>query len=312
MLRVDNISYRIGDKPIIGGITTSFASGLFHVIVGPNGSGKSTFLRLFSGELIPETGAAYYDELSVSHANRMMLARRRAVMSQLPELHFPLSVDDIVMMGRYPHFNFQPSKKDMAICREAMERVDIIALSGRDYLTLSGGEKQRVQFARALAQIWEPPATSLSVSVPQPLPPQKIPQPSPPVPQPLATMPQQAHIVPQPPPSVPPEPDPQPVASRFLFLDEPVSSLDIHYQHQFLQIARRLIKENIVLIVVLHDINLAMQYADRILFMKEGRIVAEGPCPGIVNTSLINEVFNIPVHFLENPYGKSPVMVYDV
>jgi iron complex transport system ATP-binding protein len=194
-------------------------------------------------------------------------------MSQLPELHFPLSVDDIVLMGRYPHFSFQPSKKDLTICQAAMERVEIMSLSGRDYLTLSGGEKQRVQFARALAQIWELPPEDPRASSPQ--------------------------VV----------ASPQP-ASRYLFLDEPVSSLDIHYQHQFLQIARSLVEENIILIAVLHDINLAMLYADRMIFMKEGRIVAEGPSPEIVTPSLIREVFNIPVHLLQNPHGPAPVMVY--
>jgi len=261
MLSIDNVSYRIGGKQILAGITTTFAPGLLHVIVGPNGSGKSTFLQIFSGELKPEEGKVYYDDLPIAHADKTTLARRRAVMSQLPELHFPLSVNDIVMMGRYPHFNFQPSKKDSAICRQAMERVEITALSGRDYLTLSGGEKQRVQFARALAQIWEPPSS--------------------------------------------------PAESRYLFLDEPVSSLDIHYQHQFLQIARSLVRDNIVLVAVLHDINLAMLYADRILFMKEGRVAAEGPSPAIVTPSLIREVFNIPVQLLENPQGAAPVIVYD-
>jgi iron complex transport system ATP-binding protein len=257
MLKVDNISWRIGKKLIVDRISTTFAPGLLHVIVGPNGSGKSTFLKIFSGEIIPEEGAVYYDDIRVANTNKTLLARRRAVMSQLPELHFPLSVDDIVLMGRYPHFSFQPSKKDLAICQAAMERVEIMSLSGRDYLTLSGGEKQRVQFARALAQIWEPPQ-----------------------------------------------------GSRYLFLDEPVSSLDIHYQHQFLQIARSLVKENIILIAVLHDINLAMLYADRMIFMKEGRITAEGPSPEIVTPSLIREVFNIPVHLLQNPHGPAPVMVY--
>ena len=267
MLKVDNISYRIGAKTIIDRITTSFTPGLLHVIVGPNGSGKSTFLKIFSGELMPDTGSIHYDDLPVAHANKTILAQRRAVMSQLPELHFPLSVQDIVLMGRYPHFSLQPSKKDSAICQQAMEQVEILSLSDRDYLTLSGGEKQRVQFARALAQIWESPLV-------------------------------------QPDPATPHPPN------RYLFLDEPVSSLDIHFQHQILQIARSLVKDNIVLIAVLHDINLAMQYADRILFMKEGCIVAEGASPDIVTPSLIREVFNIPVLLLENPHGTAPVMVY--
>ena len=258
MLRVDNLVCRIGGRPIVDHITTAFGPGLLHVIVGPNGSGKSTFLKAFSGEFSPESGTVRYDGMAVLHTDKASLARRRAVMSQLPELSFPLSVDEIVMMGRYPHFSFRPSATDAAICREAMEMLSIAGLSGRDYLTLSGGERQRVQFARALAQIWEPPATG----------------------------------------------------SRFLFLDEPVSSLDIHYQHHFLQLIRRLLDEKIVVIAVLHDLNLALQYADRMLFMKEGRIAAAGQAPDIVQPDLIAEVFGIRARLLENPYGRAPVVVY--
>jgi iron complex transport system ATP-binding protein len=258
MLSVDNLVCRIGRHPIVDRITTAFEPGLLHVIVGPNGSGKSTFLKAFSGEFLPESGTVRYDDVAILHTDKAGLARRRAVMSQLPELSFPLSVDEIVMMGRYPHFSFRPSLADAAICREAMERVSITDLSGRDYLTLSGGERQRVQFARALAQIWEPPATG----------------------------------------------------SRFLFLDEPVSSLDIHYQHHFLQLIRSLLDERIVVIAVLHDLNLALQYADKMFFMKEGRIAAAGAVPGVVQPDLIGEVFGIHAHLLENPYGRAPVVVY--
>lgn len=259
MLNIDNLVCRIGGHTIIDGISTSFEPGLLHVIVGPNGSGKSTFLRAFSGELSPVSGTITYDGQPITHRDKTSLARIRAVMSQLPELHFPLAVEDIVMMGRYPHFTFRPSQKDQDICRQAMERLSITDLQGRDYLTLSGGERQRVQFARALAQIGEPSVTG----------------------------------------------------SRYLFLDEPVSSLDVHYQHQFLQIARSLVEENILVIAVLHDLNLALQYADRMIFLRQGRLVAEGRTPGIVTPVLIREVFGISAHLLDNPYGSAPVVVYN-
>jgi iron complex transport system ATP-binding protein len=258
MLEVTGLVCSAGGRRIVGPISTVFAPGLLHVIVGPNGSGKSTFMKAFSGDWLPDSGIVRYDAEPMTGSDKAALSRRRAVMSQLPELQFPLSVDEIVMMGRYPHFSFQPGRKDLAICEKAMERLSVTALSGRDYLTLSAGERQRVQFARALTQIWEKPEKG----------------------------------------------------NRYLFLDEPVSSLDIHYQHQFLRIARSLLDENIVLIAVLHDLNLSMQYADRMTFLKGGRIVAEGATPGIVTSSLIREVFDIDAHVMENPYGRSPVIVY--
>jgi iron complex transport system ATP-binding protein len=258
MLKIEHLVCSAGGRVIVDDVTTEFAAGMLHVIVGPNGSGKSTFLKAFSGDWVPDSGSVLYDGVPVGHAAGSALAKRRAVMSQLPELYFPLRVDDIVMMGRYPHFSYRPSSVDIAVCRKAMERLGISAFADRDYLTLSGGERQRVQFARALAQIDDPPAAG----------------------------------------------------SRYLFLDEPVSSLDIRYQHQLLQAARSLVSENMVLIAILHDLNIALQYADRIVFLKEGRIVAAGDSPGIVTRELIQSVFDVPAYLLDNPYGQAPVIVY--
>jgi len=258
MLRIDDVHCDAGGRPILRGISTEFAPGLLHVIVGPNGSGKSTFLKAFSGEWPITAGAVYYDGQPLAALPKIRLAQRRAVMSQLPELHFPIRVDDIVMMGRYPHFTYRHGPHDTDICRQAMERLGVLELADRDYLTLSGGERQRVQFARALAQIWDTPAAG----------------------------------------------------SRYLFLDEPVSSLDVHYQHEFLGLARTLAASGIVVIVVLHDLNLALQYADRMLFLKRGEIVAAGEAPAIVTPELIGEVFGVAVHLLIHPYSDRPVVVY--
>jgi iron complex transport system ATP-binding protein len=258
MLSIENIHYRIGAKSILNGISTVFEPGLFHVIIGPNGSGKSTFLKVFSGELRPGEGNVCYDGKDVFQSNKPLLAQRRAVMSQQPELHFPLTVAEVVMMGRYPHFAYRPSRRDEAICKEVINRMEIAHFVHRDYLSLSGGEKQRVQFARALAQLWTAPEKGC----------------------------------------------------RYLLLDEPISSLDIHYQHQFLQIARQLAKENIVLVAVLHDINLAIQYADQLLFMKEGRLVKKGKPADIITAELVKEVFNIPVVIVEHPLLGKPLIGY--
>jgi iron complex transport system ATP-binding protein len=153
MLKAWDVYYSVGRKKILQGITAEFERGLLHVIVGPNGSGKSTFLKIFSGELRPKQGAVSYNGENVFHISKAELAKRRAVLSQQPELHFPLTVSEVVMMGRYPHFDFKPGREDEVICNNAMILADVNQFSDRDYLTLSGGEKQRVHFARVLAQI---------------------------------------------------------------------------------------------------------------------------------------------------------------
>jgi iron complex transport system ATP-binding protein len=258
MLSIRGLCAMASGQPVVKDISIDFAPGKLHVIVGPNGSGKSTFLKAFAGEWPIAAGEVLYDGVSLRSLDKTALARRRAVMSQLPELHFPLRVEDIVLMGRYPHFSFQATRSDRQICLAAMERLSIAGLAGRDYLTLSGGERQRVQFARALTQIWEPPADGC----------------------------------------------------RYLFLDEPVSSLDIFYQHQLLEVVRELVRERVVLIAVLHDLNLALQYAHRVLFLRQGRLVAEGPVPEVVKPDIIRQVFQIDARLLPDPEGRRPVIVY--
>jgi iron complex transport system ATP-binding protein len=258
MLKVTGIDFSIGNKQILRDINLEFLPGQFNMILGPNGSGKSTLLKIFSGELLGYTGEVLYGNKKLEGIKKAELAKFRAVMSQQPELSFPLTADEVVMMGRYPHFGFQPTKKDAAICKEVMAKMNIECFSNRNYLTLSGGEKQRVQYARVLAQIWEPPATGC----------------------------------------------------RYLFLDEPLTSLDINYQQEFLQIAREFTKEHTVLVAVIHDINLAIQFADQLYFLKEGKLVANGGVNQILTANLIKEVFNVDAFLMENPVNNKPLVVY--
>ena len=258
MLSIKNISYNVGKKEIVKNISVDLLPGEFTMILGPNGSGKSTFLKLFSGEIKAKEGTIFYLDTKISEFKKEDLAKVRAVMSQQPELGFPLSVEEVVMMGRYPHFTFNPGKKDEAICNEVIEQMNIAELKDRNYLTLSGGEKQRVQFARVLAQIWE--------------------------------MPLHGH--------------------RYLFLDEPLTNLDINYQQEFLTIARSLTKTDTVLVAVMHDVNLAVQYADKLIFLKEGEMVSYGNPLDILSEELIKNVFNVDTKIITNPVSGLPLMVY--
>lgn len=257
MLSLTDIKYHVGKKEILNGISTDFEPGLFHVIVGPNGSGKSTFLKVFSGELKPQHGNVLYDAKNIFHLAKTTLAKRRAVMSQQPELYFPLTVSEIVMMGRYPHFTYKPSKNDEAICLMAMKKMEVEDLIERDYLTLSGGEKQRVQFARVLSQVWESESGE----------------------------------------------------RKFLFLDEAVSHLDLKHQHQLLQIAKEFCRREATVIAILHDLNLAITYADRILFMKQGKVIHELPGINDITPAIIKEVFDVDTKIFYTDTNK-PVVVF--
>lgn len=258
MLKTENIHYCIGKKLILNGISAQFHPGELNMILGPNGSGKSSFLKIFSGEINKYDGSVFYGGEKIAHLKKEELAKHRAVMSQQPELSFPLMVEEVVMMGRYPHFIFNPNKKDKDICQEVMERMNLISFKERNYLTLSGGEKQRVQYARVLAQIWEKPATGF----------------------------------------------------RYLFLDEPLTSLDINYQQEFLQIAREFTNKGTVLVAVMHDINLAIQYADKLFFLKEGELIKQGNPADVLTKDLIKQIFDVDVTIINNPSTNKPVVVF--
>jgi iron complex transport system ATP-binding protein len=124
-------------------------------ILGPNGSGKTTLLRMLAGLLRPSRGSVLLDGADLARANRPALARRMAVVPQETQLAFEYSVIEVVLMGRYPHLRaFEiEGPADFAIAREALAATGTLALEDRAFGTLSGGEKQRVIIAAALAQI---------------------------------------------------------------------------------------------------------------------------------------------------------------
>lgn len=156
MLKADNITYKIGDKKLLDDVSVKFDPGKLHLIIGPNGAGKSTLIKVLCHQIHPQSGTVYFGEKNLKDISIASLAKVRSVLSQNIELAFPLSVWEVVMMGRYPHFVVKPTDQDQAACEEAMRFFDVLEMADRDYMTLSGGEKQRVHFARVLAQIWFP------------------------------------------------------------------------------------------------------------------------------------------------------------
>lgn len=158
MLELRDIRYRIAGTEILRGVSARFEVGKVSMIIGPNGSGKSTLLRIAGQELAPTSGDVRYGGVPADPGGRPALARIRAALSQNVDVAFPLTVEEIVMMGRYPHFSLKPSARDEEIRTLAMERAGVERFRLRSYPTLSGGEKQMVQLARVLAQIWEKPA----------------------------------------------------------------------------------------------------------------------------------------------------------
>jgi len=155
-LDVRNVSFRYdrGARLVLDDV--SFAAGTSAIVglLGPNGSGKTTMLRLLSGTLKPTSGRVALDGSAIASLPRRDLARRIAVVPQETHSAFDFSALEIVLMGRYPHLGaFElEGADDYAIARDALAATGTSDLEGRRFATLSGGEKQRVVIASALAQ----------------------------------------------------------------------------------------------------------------------------------------------------------------
>ncbi|MBM7868110.1 ATP-binding cassette domain-containing protein [Heliobacterium gestii] len=155
LLRVKEMAFAYrGGASLMEKIDLSIDRGRFYGILGPNGAGKSTLMNLLTGALSPSRGEILYRSKSVGSYAKKELARRFAVVPQDYGVDFPFQVLEMVLMGRKPHLRRfqQPSETDMDIVYEAMRVSGTLAFSEKRMTELSGGEKQRVIFARALAQ----------------------------------------------------------------------------------------------------------------------------------------------------------------
>jgi iron complex transport system ATP-binding protein len=156
MLQVANLAFAYAktDRLVVDDVSIEIARGSIVGIIGPNGSGKTTLLRLMAGTLRPLAGRVTIDDTDVVRLPRRALARKIAVVPQETYTTLDFTVLDIVLMGRYPHLGvFElEGPADLAIARDALAAVGTTHLESRRFATLSGGEKQRVVIASALAQ----------------------------------------------------------------------------------------------------------------------------------------------------------------
>ena len=155
MLRAADLTFGYGDTPVVRGVSLDVPAGGFVGIIGPNGSGKTTLLRLLAGTRRPQRGSVDLDGVLLASLKRGDIARRMAVVPQETHLAFEYSVLEVVLMGRYPHLGaFEiEGPRDVDIARAALAATGTLAFETRLFSTLSGGEKQRVIIAAALAQV---------------------------------------------------------------------------------------------------------------------------------------------------------------
>jgi iron complex transport system ATP-binding protein len=239
-LTATDIHVKLGRKEILHGVDFTAQAGDVTAIVGPNGSGKTTLLRAITGELA-YTGQVQINGKNCAAMKPHELAMTRAVLPQAANLAFPFTVLEVVRLGLTAGLaSTQPDNTD-ALPLQALARVGLTGFEGRYFHDLSGGEKQRVQLARVLVQIWEPVR------------------------------------------------DGQP---RWLFLDEPVSALDIGHQLVVMQLAQDYARAGGGVIAVMHDLNLTAMFADQVTLIDAGEICATGTPAQVMTNDTLSRAYH--------------------
>ncbi|MGJ0848051.1 ABC transporter ATP-binding protein [Tissierella praeacuta] len=153
-LTVKDLNVNLNKKEIIKNVSLKISDNSFVALLGPNGSGKSTLLRSIYRVLKPSGGTILFDGKVSKEISNKKLAKKMSVLSQMNNLNFDFTVKEIVMMGRSPHLNILETEKikDYEIASLSLENVGMKDYENRSYTSLSGGEKQRIMLARAIAQ----------------------------------------------------------------------------------------------------------------------------------------------------------------
>ncbi len=254
MLEIRNLTCGYGAKAVIAAINFDVRSGDFFGVIGPNGSGKTTLLRALSREIPAMKGEIVLNGQNLLDIPQRDLAQIVTVVSQIVPFS-DMTVEEFVLLGRIPYFQpmqFVESRKDYEMALESMTLTDTLRLKDKRITHLSGGERQLVQIARALAQ--EP---------------------------------------------------------KLLLLDEPTAHLDIAHQAIVMDLLKKLaLNLNLTVVMVLHDLNLASEYCDRLLLIDQGEVHSLGRPEDVIQYQSIEKVYQTVVVVLKSPVsGKPHVMI---
>lgn len=158
LLNVAGVTVRAGDRTLLSEVSFLARAGERLALLGPNGAGKSTLMRALAGDLIPDAGTVALQGRPLTHWSVAELARRRSVMMQQTPVGFPVRADEVVALGLPGRRHGNATDP---LVGELLARFGVASLRARAWPSLSGGEQQRVQLARVLAQVWDTPGPRL-------------------------------------------------------------------------------------------------------------------------------------------------------
>ena len=244
LLKIQHLWAGDSDKSVLDDVSLEVRGGEVTVIAGPNGCGKSTLLKTLVGIVEKRRGEILIDR-SLDELSPQERAQRIAYLAQSKNVP-DISALRMVLHGRFPYLSFPRRYRsiDFDIARQAMERMGILELADQPMSTLSGGTRQKVYIAMALAQ--ETPV---------------------------------------------------------ILLDEPTTYLDVAYQLQMMELARSLADEGKAVVMVLHDLPLALEHADQLVVMAEGKVVASDRPEAVYADGCLEDVFGVRVKRVETQDG---------
>lgn len=237
IIRAENIDISYDKNLIVKQVSFSITEGKIVTILGTNGCGKSTLLKAIARAIPYKCGKIYLEDKLIERIENKEFAKKLAFVSQNNEIPEDITVFDFVKYGRIPHKKWYElyNQADIEIINWAIKICRLEKFINRKVMSLSGGERQKVWIAMALAQ-----------------------------------------------------------KTEVLLLDEPTTYLDICHQFEIMELIKNLNRElGITIIMVLHDLNQAIQYSDEVLVIKDGKKYAFGEIKEVLTSELVREVYNV-------------------
>ena len=245
MIELQNVTVGYGGKPVLREVSMAFPPGQVTVLLGPNGCGKSTLMKTALGLLPRQGGEILYDGVDLERLTTRQVARKAAYLPQSREVP-SITARRMVLHGRFPYLGYprRYRAEDYEAAAKALEWAGAGDLADRPVRELSGGQRQKVYLAMALAQDTET-----------------------------------------------------------VFMDEPTTYLDIRRQLEIMNTARELAARGKAVVLVLHDIALALERADRVAVLREGALVCWDIPETVFRSGVLRQTFRVGIERMDTPHG---------
>lgn len=233
MIQLDHVSAGYGPKLVVEDISLELKPGQVLTLLGPNGSGKSTILRTIAGLHPLAGGQIWIDGTPAQELTRRQMAQKITYMPQSRTIP-NITARKMVLHGRFPYLSYprRYRKEDYDAARRAMERADAWELADSPVQSLSGGQRQKVYLAMAMAQ-----------------------------------------------------------ETQTILMDEPTTYLDIQHQLSLMTVSQQLARQGAAVVLVLHDLCLALRFSDCCVLLQEGQMVQQGTPEEVFQSGALDEVF---------------------